>query len=145
MRCFQSPMAVDDRVGEEGHTCYSPHCTIPLLVTLSHLLHPFHFHPSFHTLPLMDDPFIIFSSSYVYALSFSSTVPPYRNRHFSFGSTLSRTWYDRDTGTHQRYRNLGRRPAVVAQPIAAAGVDLAFVPFCFSHRAGPSELSGLVL
>src|SRR5258707_12349392 len=28
MRCFQSPMAVDDRLGEEGHTYYSPCCTI---------------------------------------------------------------------------------------------------------------------
>jgi hypothetical protein len=30
MRCFQSPMAVDDRLGKEGHTYYSPHCTISI-------------------------------------------------------------------------------------------------------------------
>ncbi len=48
MRCFQSPMAVDDRLGEEGHTYYSPHCTISVGPPYGPLP-PFYFHHGFHT------------------------------------------------------------------------------------------------
>src|ERR1700744_148252 len=41
MRCFQSPMAVDDRPGEEEHTCHCPLFTFTSLGAAPKSLWPF--------------------------------------------------------------------------------------------------------
>jgi len=62
-------MAVDDRLDEEGHTCCSLHRMISTsLWPLSHVKRPFGHLAGGLPSSVVDDPFIVFSTSFTFIL-----------------------------------------------------------------------------